>query len=554
MPFQIPVGVESFEEIRSDHSYYVDKTEMIYELVGKRKNKVSLFTRPRRFGKTLMMSTIESFFDVRRNSADLFRGLNIVKHPEFCREWMNQYPVLFMSLKSVDGSCFRDAYAMLESTISDLCIKFSFLLKESASDPADREVLQKLISRRAEKEEIKNSLRILMRMLFAVYGKPSVLLIDEYDVPLAKSSEAAGKDPEWYPLMLEVIRGLFDGALKTNEYLRFAVITGCLRIAKESIFTGTNNFVSYSVLDDDFSEYFGFTEKEVDDLLAAAGRSEKSGVLKKWYDGYLFGDTHIYCPWDVVSYVSQLLSRRDAVPKNYWKNTSHNAILRTFVEQTDFRVNGKFETLLNGGQIRQTISDELTYDTLHESEENLWSVLVMTGYLTKASVGEGSAVDLKIPNEEIQQIFRDTVVEWFKDHRDRSKLEELMDAFWTGNEKKASEVLTDFLYHTISYHDYHEEYYKVFLAGLISGIGYETSCEDENGLGRTDTDIKDYSHKRAIILEDKLAEDEDGMEKACQDALDQIVQKEYICGFEAFDTVLCYGIAFWKKKALVKKL
>ena len=555
---KIPVGKDEFEKIRRNHSYYVDKTELIYELVEQTDNEVTLFTRPRRFGKTLVMSMMESFFSIQKgDSSDLFAGLNIMKHEAFCAEWMNQYPVLFFTFKGVEALSFDEAYKTLMVKLADLCITHQKLLESPKTVQTDRETFERLMGKTAELAEVKDSLKTIMRMMTAVYGKPVILLIDEYDVPLAKASEVNTEKNQYYVKMLDVIRGMFDAALKGNEFLKFAVVTGCLRIAKESIFTGTNNFMYYSVLDEDFAAYFGFTQNEVDEMLAAADRQEKSDDIRKWYDGYVFGHTSVYCPWDVTSYVSALLRNRNAQLKNYWKNTSHNGILLTLVERTEFDVSDKFETLLNGGSIKQTISDELTYDTLHETEDNLWSVLLMTGYLTKADPDvDGDTVELQIPNTEIANIFEETVVQRFNNvlALDRSRQSALMKALWEGDEEKASQMMTDILFQTISYHDYHENYYHAFLTGIISGLGYAVKSNQENGLGRTDIDVREKRKKRGMILEAKKSDKEEDMEKDALDGKQQILDKEYMKGFAGFDSVVCYGISFFQKSALVRKL
>lgn len=553
---KIPVGKEYFDEIRKDHAYYVDKTELLYQLVEGTNNEVTLFTRPRRFGKTLMLSMMENFFSIQKSdSRGLFDGLNIMEHEEFCDEWMNQYPVLFVTLKGVEALSFGEAFGMLQGKLADLCKKQMYLLDSERVNSADKHIFQSLVDQEASLVNVKGSLKTIMRMMAAHYGKQVILLIDEYDVPLAKASELNTEENRYYQQMLDVIRGMFDAALKTNEYLKFAVITGCLRIAKESIFTGTNNFMSYSVLDERFSSFFGFTQEEVDQLLTNTGLTEKMEVIRDWYDGYVFGNTSVYCPWDVVSYVSALLEIRTAKPKNYWKNTSSNGILLTFVKRTDFDVSDKFETLLNGGTIRQTISDELTYDTLHESEENLWSVLLMTGYLTKVDPDtEGDTVELTIPNVEISNIFEETVVRFFKDSLDRSKQKELMDALWNGDEETASKRMTDLLFDTISFHDYHENYYHAFLTGIISGLGYAVKSNQENGLGRSDIDVREKRRKRGMILEAKKSDRESDMQKDALAGKQQIVDKQYLRGFPGFESVMCYGISFFRKKALVKKL
>ncbi|MBR2528335.1 MAG: AAA family ATPase [Blautia sp.] len=555
---KIPVGKESFDEIRRDKSYYVDKTELIYDLLNSTDNKVTLFTRPRRFGKTLMMSMLDSFFSIRKaDSHDVFEGLNIMKHEAFCTEWMNQYPVLFMTFKGVEALSFDEAYKTLQVKLSELCIVHRDLLNDPNTAEVDKSTFQRLMEKQADLAEIKDSLKMIMRMMYTMYEKPVVLLIDEYDVPLAKASEQNTEGNQYYAKMLDVIRGIFDAALKGNEFLKFAVVTGCLRIAKESIFTGTNNFKSYTVLDDGFSGYFGFTQDEVDRMLEVAKQEERAEEIRSWYDGYIFGSTSVYCPWDVTNCVADLLTDKKARLKNYWKNTSHNGILLTFVKRTDFDVSDKFEALLNGGTIVQTISDELTYDTLHESEENLWNVLLMTGYLTKADPeAEGDTVGLRIPNMEIANIFEETVVKRFSDALalDRSKQKELMKALWDGDEDTASRMMTDILFETISYHDYHENYYHAFMTGIISGLGYAVKSNQENGLGRSDIDVREKNRKRGMLLETKKSEKEEDMEKDALEGRQQIIAKEYLRGFYGFDSVICYGISFFRKKALVKKL
>ena len=374
---------------------------------------------------------------------------------------------------------------------------------------------------------------------------------------MRKFAETTATMSNYYAKMLDVIRGMFDAALKGNEFLKFAVVTGCLRIAKESIFTGTNKFKSYSVLDDAFSGYFGFTQEDVDMLLGDANLQDRAVEIRTWYDGYIFGRTPVYCPWDVANYVADLLRNGNEKPKNYWKNTSHNGILLTFVERTEFDVSDKFETLLNGGTIEQTISDELTYDMLHESEDNLWSVLLMTGYLTKVdSEAEGDTVKLKIPNTEIANIFEETVVKRFHNALalDRSKQKALMKALWEGEEERASEIMTDILFETISYHDYHENYYHAFMTGIISGLGYAVKSNQENGLGRSDIDVREKRRKRGMLLEAKKSDKEEDMERDAMDGKQQIIDKEYMRGFEGFASVICYGISFFQKKAVVKRL
>lgn len=550
MEFSVSVRESDFEELRKAASYYVDKTDIIYELIQNTKNKVTLFTRPRRFGKTLMLSMMSSFFSIRKDSKDIFEGLKITDHEDFCKKWMNQYPVVYLSFKDIEASNFNDAYDMLKYRLSEVCKDYADIMMGVQLNEDDMEIYKNLMSQNGKISDVKNFLKTIMRMLYAIYGKKIILFIDEYDVPLAKASERNIADHKYYSSMLDVIRGIMGTALKDNPFLEFAVVTGCLRIAKESIFTGTNNFASYSVLDEDFSEYFGFSEDEVKRMLSLAGREDKANRIKEWYDGYVFGDSYVYCPWDVINYMSALKKRKNAKPKNYWKNTSHNRILLTFVEQTDFDVTDKFETLLNGGMITQSISDELTYDT---SEDNLWSVLLMTGYLTKADPGEeGETVSLKIPNKKIFSIFEDTVVVYFKNTADTAKLNSLMTALWESDEAGATKLISDLLWYTISYNDYHEDYYHAFLAGIFVGRGYHVESNKEKDLGRPDILLKDKKNRRAIIIEAKKSARESDMDKDCDEAIHQIVTEKYAEGLYGYTQIFCYGISFFQKQAKVK--
>lgn len=554
MTFKVGVGKSDFEALRKSNNYYVDKTKIMYELVEETDNQVTLFTRPRRFGKTLMMSMLTNFFSIRKESKGIFEGLKITEHKEFCEKWMNQYPVLFISFKDAEADEFGVAYDRLKNNIADVCKSIPDLATESAVNPADVQIFERLMFNKASNAEVQSSLKTIMRMMHTVYGKKVILLIDEYDVPLAKASERDTKTNKYYSSMLDVVKGIMSTALKDNEFLEFAVVTGCLRIAKESIFTGANNFASYSVLDEDFSEYFGFSEDEVEEILTAADRKDKADVIKEWYDGYVFGDSYVYCPWDVMNYMSALKKRENAKPKNYWKFTSHNGILLTFVERTDFDVTEKFETLLNGGTIIQSISDELTYDTLHASEDNLWSVLLMTGYITKAGPDEeGETVSLKIPNREIASIFEDTVVVYFKKTADTSELNNFIDALWEGDEAEATRIISDLLWYTISYNDYHEDYYHAFLAGIFVGRGYNVESNKEKGLGRPDILLKDKRNRRAIIIEAKKSKKESDMDRDCDEAIDQIITEKYAEGLYGYTQISCYGISFFQKQAKVKK-
>jgi len=547
---KISVGAESFEALRQSGGYYVDKTELIYDLVNAN-NTVTLFTRPRRFGKTLTMSMLESFFDCSRDSRAVFDGLAISRHTEFCDAWMNQYPVIFLTLKDVEGIDFSGALGMLKSVLAKLCIKMESVVKRAKLNQADVDIFDRMMFRKIDVEEVKNSIDVLTRILYTIYSKPVILLIDEYDVPLAKAQENG-----YYREMLDVIRGMFSVGLKTNDYLKFGVVTGCLRISKESIFTGVNNFSSYSVLSEDFSEYFGFTHGEVEEMLAEAGMGEKSELIRSWYDGYVFGNSYVYCPWDVVSYVAALLRRPNAMPENYWKNTSGNGILRTFIENAENNVTVDFETLMNGGTIQKTITQELAYDALYDNEDNLWSVLLMTGYVTKTDPMNPSKedVELRIPNREISSIFQDTVVAHFRRGLNRDAQREMVQAFWDEDEDRASEKLSNFLWQTISYNDYHEDYYHAFLAGIFVGLGYAVESNKEHGKGRPDILLKDKMNRRALIIEGKTAKNKSEIEAMKQEAVDQIVRERYWKGLDGYRTILCYGVCFYQKEAYVKEM
>lgn len=543
----LPIGNDLFNKVRDEEFYYIDKTDLIPTLL-KQKNEVTLFTRPRRFGKTLNMSMLDCFFDISRDSKALFEGLSVSEDKAFCEKWQNQYPTIFLSFKEVTGISFERALNLFKVILSFWCGDHAFLIKDS-TETDSIEAFKRLMNKSATIDDVQSSLFIFCKLMYAYYGKPVIILIDEYDVPASY-----GSDNGYYHEMIDVIRSMFSMALKTNPYLKFAVITGCLRITKESIFTGTNNFACYTISDKEFSKYFGFTEGEVKKLLSDCGLSDKAEKIKEWYDGYVFGSTEVYCPWDVLNYVSALQEDSEAKPKNYWRNTSHNGIIRSFIDRTDYNVADKFETLLNGGTIEQRVVEELTYDEIYNKEDNLWSLLYMTGYLTKADQTDNeNMLSLKIPNREVASIFEDTVVNWFNDNIDRSKQSELVQAFWNGNEARATELLSQFLWKTISYHDYHEDYYHAFLAGLFTGIGYSIESNKEAGLGRPDILLRDRDNRRAMIIEAKRVTDEDDMSAACNEALSQIRERKYAKGIpHGYRTIICCGVAFCEKDCLVK--
>ena len=554
---KIPVGVSDFAKIRNYKYYYVDKTGLIEDLLEKETAEVTLITRPRRFGKTMGMSMLANFFDIRKDSKAMFEGLEISKNAALCSEWMNQWPVLFLTFKDVDGLTFASAKEMLLNRIAAIYNDHSYLLEGTRVQENDRKVFERLadeVSGNPTDAMLKTSIVLLMRLMRNHYGKPVILLIDEYDVPIAKAS-AKG----YYPEMLEVIKGLMSTALKDNDALRFAVITGCLRIAKESIFTGTNNFVSDTISSSHLNEYFGFTQEDVDQILEDANCQEHAADIKNWYDGYHFGDLDVYCPWDVMNYLRDLQRNPKAKPASYWKNTSDNSIIRSFIDYAGRSISRKLETLLSGGYILQRIEENLTYDYLHSSEENLWSILYLTGYLTQ--VREEDLPDplpekmsaLMIPNAEVQEIFETTIQKWFDESAQTWNRKALFDAVWSGNTETLTEQMNKLLRKTISYHDYREDFYHAFLAGIFAGAGYEVDSNKEHGEGRSDVVVLDSEGDRVAIFEAKYSRTQDAMSKDCAAALEQIEDRQYAKEFEDdYDSVLCYGIAFYKKRCLVR--
>lgn len=549
----IPVGISDFAEIRKNGYYYVDKSGLIEELLRTTATKVTLITRPRRFGKTLGMNMLAEFFDIRKDSRALFEGLEIDENTELCNRWMNQWPTIFFSLRRVDGLDFSGAYDMLCSVITELCDSHRYLLDSEKISPYDRSVIKNILNFDASESDIKNSLLSLTRAMQAYYGKQVILLLDEYDVPVAKANSNG-----YYNEMLDVMKGIMQ-ALKDNQSLRFAVITGCLKIAKESIFTGTNNFVSDTIANSGLNEYFGFTQDEVNRILEDANALEHATDVKEWYDGYHFGNVDIYCPWDVMNYIRDLQINPNAGPESYWKNTSDNGIIRSFIDYAGGTITKKLESLLSGGHIVQRIDENLTYDYLHSSEENLWSILYLTGYLTQvreeelfASLPEDGTA-LQIPNAEIREIFQTTIKKWFDDSARVWNRKSLFDAVWSGNTEVMTEEMNKLLRRTISYHDYKEDYYHAFLAGIFAGAGYIVESNKEHGEGRSDVVVYDPVESRAAVFEAKYSKALKDMETSCEEALMQIDKQMYAREYEDdYDHIFCYGISFFKKRCLVK--
>ena len=545
---KISVGSSDFAEYRKGNYYYVDKTGLIEELLKTPGIKVTLITRPRRFGKTMNMSMLAEFFDIRKDSRPIFSGLKIADNKELCEAWMNQWPVIHVTFRSVFGSCFKDAYSMIEAVIAELYKQHIYLLENPEMMVYDREIFDRIAGKKASGEEIKNSLLFLTRLLGQYYGKTVILLIDEYDVPLAKAS-----DKGYYEEMLYVIRGILQ-ALKDNSFLHLAVVTGCLRIAKESIFTGTNNFITDTISDNRLDEFFGFTQEEVDRILADTQNTSHSQEIKNWYDGYRFGSIDVYSPWDVMNHINALCLDPQAMPRSYWRNTSDNAIIRSFIDQAENDTIKQFEILLSGDKISQKIEEDLTYDYLHASTENLWSILYLTGYITGTEKEEGRQEwNLWIPNLEIREIFEDTVIKWFHDSARLWERKALFHAVWERDEEKLTEEMTKLLRKTISYHDYKEDFYHVFLAGIFAGAGYIVKSNREHGDGRSDVVVQDYDGNRIAVFEVKYSRRLEDLPYDCERAIKQIDVRRYGEEFaEDYSTVICYGIAFYRKRCMVK--
>ena len=551
----IPVGISDFRRIREENYYYIDKSGLISTLLENTPAQVTLITRPRRFGKTLGMSMLANFFDISQDSRQLFKGLEISGNQALCADWMNQYPTVFLSFKDIGGTSFENAFNLLRFVIAQLYDNYKFLLDDPDIPSAQKEIFQRLQQQTASLTDIQGALLILTKMLYSYYKKPVIILLDEYDVPVAKASSNG-----YYDAMLEIMRPMLSTVLKDNPSLRLAVITGCLKIAKESIFTGTNNLVSDTIQSTHLNEYFGFTQADVDQILSDFHFERNKTLIKSWYDGYHFGDFDVYCPWDVMNYIRDLKIDPNARPSSYWKNTSDNAIIRSFIDFAGGNITRKLESLLSGGYIIQRVDDMLTYDYLHSSEDNLWSVLYLTGYLTSVrdeaiagDIPEGTSA-LMIPNEEIREIFETTIMKWFDDTAKGWNRSRLFNAVWTGDADAVTEEMTKLLRKTISYHGYREDFYHAFLAGIFAGAGYTVDSNKEHGEGRSDVVIYDEANSRVAIFEAKYSRNQELLLSECDRALNQINDRMYAEEYaDDYDEILCYGIAFFKKRCVVKK-
>ena len=556
---KIPVGIENFQDMRKFNFYYIDKTNLIEQLLDNW-SKVTLFTRPRRFGKTLNMSMLRSFFELGTDKS-LFDGLYISKNKELCEEHMGKYPVIFFSLKSVEGLKFENARYRIIEMIGREAQRYEFLAesdKLSENEKAQYKALIALDNGKYTMDDdiLISGIQMLSHLLYKHYGQKTVILIDEYDVPLDKAFENG-----YYKEMVSLIRGIFGMALKTNDSLQFAVLTGCLRISKESIFTGLNNFEVLSVLNTQYDEAFGFTDGEVKQILEDYDLSDHYPDVKEWYDGYHFGNTDIYCPWDVIRYCKNLCADPAALPEDFWSNSSGNAMVRRFIDKADIRTKNEIERLIAGEDIEKDISQELTYDEIDKSIENLWSVLFTTGYLTHKGCTESGRYRLAIPNKEVRNLFIRKIREWFSDvtRNDGKTLEEFCNAFVDKDPGKIEQIFGDYLWNTISIRDTatakakKENFYHGILLGLL---GYKASwlikSNAESGTGYSDILVEVPDNRTGIVIELKYAEDGD-MDAACSRALEQIEEKEYVDKLrqDGMRNFIKYGIACFKKDCKV---
>ena len=557
---KLPLGIENFEEMRTRDYYYVDKTGLIRTLL-ENPGKVNLFTRPRRFGKTLTMSTLKYFFEVGREST-LFDGLEISQEKDLCEEFMGKFPVISVTLKGATGTNFAEARSMLRRAVGNEAMRFQFLLASERLTKMEQSLYESLINidktgaYTMSDELLKDSLQVLSRLLEKHYEKKVIMLIDEYDVPLDKAYQSG-----YYEEMVELIRTLFGNALKTNESLDFAVLTGCLRISKESIFTGLNNFNVYTVKDVHYNEYFGFSDGEVRELLEYYGFMGNYDTIKEWYDGYRFGKLEIYCPWDVVCYCHALKMDASKVPQNYWVNTSSNGIVRKLIEQADEVTRKEIELLVNGRSIKKKLRQELTYRDMDSDIDNLWSILFTTGYLTQCGQDDGGLIELVIPNREIQWIFEEQIWEWMKKdvRKDFQKLENFCKAFEQGDTEAIESGFNSYLRKTISLRDNSvrkdtkENFYHGILLGLFAGMeGWLVRSNAESGEGYSDISIEIEDKDIGIVIELKYAQNA-AFDEGCRKALQQIRGRNYEEELldDGMKIIRRYGIACYKKRCKV---
>jgi hypothetical protein len=559
---KLPIGIDGFEKLITNDFYYADKTLLIKELL-QNWGEVNLFTRPRRFGKTLNMSMLKSFFNIGSDPA-LFDGLKISQEKELCEKYMGKFPVISISLKGVDGRSFEPASVALRNLIGNEARRFDFLRNSPNLSEDDKDTYAQLVKVGATQGGFytmtvgmaETSLKILSQLLEKHYDQKVILLIDEYDVPLDKAFQGG-----YYDEMVSVIRNLLGNVLKTNDSLYFAVLTGCLRISKESIFTGLNNLKVHTISDYRYDEYFGFTEADVDELLNFYGLTAYRDTIRKWYDGYRFGDTEVYCPWDVINYCDELLADPDAPPQNYWANTSGNDLIRRLLKKANLTTKNDVEQLINGGAITKEIRQELTYRDIEDSVDNIWSVLYSTGYLTCLRRVTGKKMELALPNQEVRELFIDMVKEWFEEttQADSGRINRFCAAFPAGDTETISEMLGDYLWDSISVRDtavrrnMKENFYHGMLFGLLqSRDNWLVKSNAETGEGYSDISIQTQD-RIGIVIELKYADD-GNLDKACKEALKQIEEKRYAEGLKRRNTkkIIKYGIAFYEKECMVE--
>ena len=552
---KLPIGIESFEEIRKEGFYYIDKTGLIKDLLNNW-GKVNLFTRPRRFGKTLNMSMLKSFFEIGADET-LFEGLQISQETELCEKYMGKYPVVFLTLKGVDGLTFEEAKGRLRSVIREEMYKLRFLLDSDKIPESEKCVLIRFLDEQETDEDVKNSLKMLSSLLKQHYGQKVILLIDEYDVPLDKAFHNG-----YYKEMVSIIRGLFEHALKTNEYLQFAVVTGCLRISKESVFTGLNNFKVLSIVDRRFDEHFGFTDAEVKQLLKSYQLEHHFAEMKEWYDGYHFGNTDVYCPWDVINYVDHLCADPDAEPQAYWINTSGNAMVKRFVSKADKTTQREIEQLIAGEAIEKPVRLELTYEDIDKSINNLWSVLFTTGYLTHTGKTANGSYKLVIPNREVREVFILQIQEWFEQEiiEKEKTTQPLCAAFQAGDAVEVCRNLTAIMGRMISVLDtkardeQKENFYHGLLLGLLrSEPTWLIMSNAESGEGFSDILVETDDPDAGLVIEVKYSPTLEGLEDACARAMAQIKARRYDERLrnDGRNDILAFGVAFWKKRCKV---
>ena len=562
---KLPVGLENFREIQKSGFYYVDKTKLIEQLL-ENWSKVNLFTRPRRFGKTLNMSMLKSFFEIGADRT-LFDGLYISRNQKLCEEYMGKYPVIFLSLKGIDGLSFEAAKYRLTELIGVEAERFAFLADSEKLMENERSKYRAIIhlvngKYSMDEDMLVSSLQTLSQLLCRHYGQKAMILIDEYDVPLDKAFQHG-----YYKEMVSLIRGLFGQALKTNDDLQFAVLTGCLRVSKESIFTGLNNFKVYAADDVRYDEEFGFTNKEIKKLLANYNLQEHFGKVKEWYDGYRFGNADIYCPWDVINYVDDLVSDPNVQPKSYWINSSGNDLVKRFIEQADITTKDEIEQLIAGNAVEKRIRPDLTYNEIDNSIDNIWSVLFTTGYLTRLGKAENGVYKLIIPNQEVREVFVLQIREWFNQTvaNNRASTDKINQGFLEGEVETIQQELTMFLGETISVFDTkaRNEEKEIFYHGILLGIlknysGWVVKSNRESGDGFADILLKPKNPDAGIIVELKYARSLHDLDQACERALEQIEDRRYDTELreDGRNDILAYGIAFCRKrcKVVVKKL